>query len=120
MKVLLKKDPRYHLDLRWVRREVERLLAELGVREGEVSLIFVGRRKAKALNQQYRQMDYIPLVLSFPQGGEYRAGRRVWGDVMICWPEVREQAIRENAPLEEILSRLLKHGLTNLVKDLLK
>lgn len=120
MRVLLKKDPRYHLDLRWIRREVEKLFAELGIHEGEVSLIFVGRRKAKALNQQYRQMDYVPLVLSFPQGGEYRAGRRVWGDVMICWPEVREQAIRENATLEEILTQLLKHGLANLAKSLVK
>ena len=116
MKVLISKDPRYHLDLKWVRRKVEEIMAGLGIDEGEVSLIFVGRRKAKMLNQKYRQMDYVPLVLSFPQGGE----RRLWGDVMVCWPEVREQAIRENATLEEILARLLKHGLTNLVKDLVK
>ena len=118
MKVLVNKDPRYHIDLRRVRQEVAAILAEMGYEDGEVGVIFVGRRKAKRLNQDYRQMDYIPAVLSFGQGGDKRGGRRLLGDVMICWPEVREQAIRENAPLEDVLRELLRHGLGNLVAEL--
>ncbi len=118
MKILLKKDPRYHLKPARVRQLVRQILAPWsGLEKAELSISFVGRRQARALNQRWRQMDYIPLVLSFSQEGARAGGRRLLGDLVICWPEVREQAIRENASLDEVLENLLRHGLKNLLAD---
>jgi rRNA maturation RNase YbeY len=117
-KVLIKKDPRFSFTTRKIRQLTVEILKEYGFGEGtEISLVFVGKRKACQLNQQYRKMDYIPLVLSFPNNQEETPEGNVFlGDVVICFSEAVEKAIVENQRLEAVLDELLRHGIANLVK----
>ncbi|MEZ4104502.1 MAG: rRNA maturation RNAse YbeY, partial [Candidatus Paceibacterota bacterium] len=46
----------------------------------ELSLTFIGTKKAQKLNQQYRKKTYIPNVLSFPLDITH-------GEIFIC-PEI--------------------------------
>ncbi len=118
IKVLIYKDPRYPLEVKKIRQKAKEILSGLGLKDRvELSLAFVGARRAKKLNQEFRQQDYFPEVLSFSLE-EPRAedGFLRLGDVMICFPLAREMARRENRMLMEVLADLLDHGIKNLVR----
>jgi rRNA maturation RNase YbeY len=117
IKVLVKKDPRWSLSVKEVRELAKKVLVEF-LDEGnvELSVLFVGKRKAKKLNQDYRKMNYVPQVLSFGQDEKAMAdGWRRLGDIMICLPLLREEAIVENRLLMEVLEDWLRHGIKNLL-----
>lgn len=118
MKILIKRDPRYHLDLKKIRQKTRKILAPFDLEEKtELSLNFVGKRKAGQLNKSYRKMDYIPEVLSFPmkEKGPDRILRL--GDIVICFPLARDQAMKRGRLIEEVIGELLEHGIKNLVSD---
>jgi len=113
----VKKDPRYRIKTQFIKKTAQEILTELGL-TGKIQLgvVITGSRKAKQLNQAYRKMDYIPEVLSFPYQEEMPEGEFFLGEVIICFPLVREKAMRENQEIEEAISDLLRHGIRNLVK----
>lgn len=83
----------------------------------ELSIYFVGRRKAQQLNQDYRQMSYIPQVLGFPMSkdkdvdGVYRLG-----DIVICTSKLKYEVVFQKSTLEKVLFEWLLHGVDNLLK----
>lgn len=117
MKILIKKDPRYSLDLREIRQITRRILAEYDLPKNlELSLNLVGKRKAKSLNEDYRNKDYVPKVLSFPMNEKTPEGKFVLGDIVICFPLAREEARKRQRLVNEIIEELLIHGVENLIK----
>jgi rRNA maturation RNase YbeY len=119
MRILISKDPRYPLDNKKIREKVEEILKQLGIKNVfEISLAFVGKRKALEMNHSYRRADYIPEVLTFSQEGEKAGGQRLLGDILICFPQARERALAENKMVDEVIEELLIHGLKNLISDL--
>lgn len=116
MKIEIKKDPRYPIDVKKVRQLAEEILEERGVSKNvELSLNFVGKRKARKLNQQYRNKDYIAGVLSFPMHEQGPDGKLRLGDVMICFPEARAEARKRERLVIEIIKEWLEHGINNLI-----
>ncbi|MCD6225832.1 rRNA maturation RNase YbeY [bacterium] len=115
MKVVVKKDPRYRVSVPFLKKTATRILEELGAEKNTwLGLVVVGKRKAKQLNQQYRQMDYIPTVLSFPYHEKKK--NYLLGEVVLCFPLVRKKAIEENQTLEDAFEELLYHGIGNLLR----
>ena len=116
--VLLKKDSRFSYPARKIKELVAGILREFGVEKGsQVEVVLVGKRKAKELNLRYRKEDYVPAVLSFPASKEGMPPQLKWlGEVVVCYSEAVEKAIRENQPLEGVLEELLRHGLVNLLR----
>jgi len=86
----------------------------------ELSIFFVGRRKAKDLNIKYRKMDYVPQVLGFPNSrNEDPDGWVRLGDVVICTDKLKEEAklvSNKNRSIYEILEEWIEHGVNNLLK----
>ena len=83
----------------------------------ELSVIFVGRKKAKELNIKYRQKDYIPQVLGFPMSRKADADGYIrLGDVVICTQKLKYEAIFQKKNIEEIMSEWMIHGVENLLK----
>lgn len=83
----------------------------------ELSLYFVGTKKAKELNIKYRQKKYIPQVLGFPLNR--KADSDGWlrlGDIVICTPKLKYESKFLLKKESEILSEWIKHGLENLLK----
>lgn len=85
----------------------------------ELSVIFMGRKKAKDLNLKYRHKDYIPQVLGFPMSKEAdEDGLIRLGDVVICTPKLKYEAKYQRKRLEEILRLWMIHGIENLLKEI--
>lgn len=82
----------------------------------ELSIYFVGVKKAKELNIKYRQMDYIPQVLGFPMSKKVDADGMIrLGDIVICNSKLKYEAKFQKKTITEILEFWLLHGVDNLL-----
>ncbi|MHB1163189.1 MAG: rRNA maturation RNase YbeY [Minisyncoccota bacterium] len=73
----------------------------------EISLVFVGPKKARELNEQLRGKSYTPNVLS------YALGERS-GEIFICLHEAARQAPSHDMNEREFILYLFIHGLLHL------
>jgi len=73
----------------------------------ELSVAYLGKAEAKALNKKYRNKDYIPNVLSF-------ALTKSSGELIIC-PEVAKKQSKEFAhSYSKTMILLVIHGMLHL------
>lgn len=103
----------------WVRRFLGRVLAELGLRNVEVSVSFVTDASIRELNRQYRGLDEPTDVLSFVQsdgeGFPQEPGKpRPLGDLVVSLETLNNNAIYFRIPFDEELRRVLIHGALHL------
>ena len=102
------------------------------VNEIEMSLSFVGAEEIRGLNKQYRNVDAVTHVLSFPtiDNPELKiiekdtfaldsinpeTGKLNIGDIIICLERAKEQAVEYNHSLKRELCFLSLHGLLHLL-----
>jgi probable rRNA maturation factor len=85
-----------------------------GARVDEISVLFCGDRRMRALNRSYRGMDHSTDVLAFPSGGP-PAGGVFAGDVIVSIPYAKRQARRRGESTSRELDRLLVHGFLHLL-----
>jgi len=106
------------LDEQLVFRLAQKALIEKGYKNGvELSIFFVGRKKARDLNIEYRKMDYFPQVLGFPMSKEKDADGMIrLGDIVICTQKLKYEVFFQKKSLEEVLYSWLVHGVENLLK----
>lgn len=114
-------DSRYSFDRKKVKLAMEKVLQEQGKFEGKinVSLSIVGERKIRELEQKYFNRDEITDVLSFPQDeGEPmpddKEGHNL-GDIVVCYPQAKRQAMQWNRLIDEEIEFLACHGLLHLL-----
>lgn len=97
----------------------------------EMSLSIVSPQEIQQLNKQYRQVDSVTDVLSFPTvdnpsrgvldldqlEGDInpQTGRLNIGDVIICLDRAKEQAVSYNHSLKREIAFLSLHGLLHLL-----
>lgn len=72
-----------------------------------LSLVFVGGTRAQKLNQQYRNKDYVPNVLSFPLD-------ETTGEIYIAPTVAKKEAHRFNLSPRGYIGFLFIHGLLHL------
>ncbi len=90
---------------------------DLNEKEVELSIYFVGRDKAKKLNIDYRQKNYIPQVLGFPMSKDKdEDGLIRLGDIVICSQKLKYESKFLGKNIDEVLAEWLVHGVENLVK----
>jgi len=98
---------------------VAHVLRSEGVTAAEVGVSFVGERRIRALNREYRGVDAVTDVLSFPleePGERPPVGvPRLLGDVVVCPVQARRQAVADGAPPARELAVLLVHGVLHLL-----
>lgn len=112
----LKLDGRSSIVDRRIKELANKVLVEKGYKGNvELSIIFVGRSKAKKLNIEYREKDYIPQVLGFPMSKEVdEDGIIRLGDIVICTQKLKYEVNFQKSNLEKILYDWLVHGVENL------
>ncbi|MGB7182384.1 MAG: rRNA maturation RNase YbeY [Burkholderiaceae bacterium] len=71
----------------------------------DVTIRFVPRAEAQALNHSYRARSYTPNVLTFSYLPQASA------DIVICTPVVREQAKEQGKTFAGHLAHLVVHGM---------
>ena len=94
-----------------------RMLRALDLADSELSVALVDDAEIKALNAQWRDKDRATDVLSFSlvEGdfADHRAG--LLGDVVISVETAAEQAADEHRSLDEVVTKLLIHGVLHLI-----
>jgi len=114
-------DSRYPFDRKKVKEAIVRTLKEQEITKGEVkiSLSVVGERKIKELEKKYFGEEKVTDVLSFPlEEGQEMPGDfdgLNLGDIVICYPQAKRQAIQWNRIIDEEIEFLACHGLLHLL-----
>lgn len=113
-------DSRYKINRKKIRLAVERLLEEQRINEEiKISVSVVGERKIRELEKQYFGVDKVTDVLSFSQreGEKLEMGGSDWdlGDVVVCYPQAKRQAIKMNKLLDDEIEFLVCHGVLHLL-----
>ena len=73
----------------------------------ELSLVFVGEKRALNLNKQLRNKDYTPNVLS------YEVGKKS-GEIIICLSVAKKQAPTYDLTYQHMVGFLFIHGMLHL------
>lgn len=86
----------------------------------EVSITFVDNQTIQALNNEYRQIDAVTDVLSFPQveAGDFGlvpGMPRLLGDIVISLEKALEQCQDYNHSFQREVGFLVAHGLLHLL-----
>lgn len=90
-------------------------------KDGTISIHFVGDKKIRQLNRQYRGKDKVTDVLSFAmqEGGMFYDKREPgdidWGDIFICVPQIHRQAKKFAVTYREELYRMAVHGILHVL-----
>ena len=76
-----------------------------------VVLRFVEKAESRALNRRHRRKDRPTNVLSFVYDDEHGAPG---GDIVLCAPVLRREAVQQGKPLAAHCAHLVVHGMLHL------
>jgi len=114
-------DSRYSFDRKRVKVALLKTLEENYSQDGvvKISLSVVGDRKIRELELKYFNRDEITDVLSFPMNeGELAPedeDANNLGDIVVCYPQAKRQALQWNRIIDEEIEFLACHGLLHLL-----
>ena len=96
---------------------IERTLKHESVSNAVFSIIFVGEEEIQKINREYRGIDSVTDVISFAlEDNETSPSEvRVLGDIYVCIPRMKEQAVMYSHSETRELSFLVVHGLLHLL-----
>jgi len=122
VKILTFVESRYKVNRKKIKEAVHEVLDVKSITSKcEVSLAFVGDRKMHALNLKFRNLDKTTNILSFPLGeGEQTplpSGVLRLGDIVISYPQVINEAARDEMMVDDKINDLLQHGLLHLLGE---
>ena len=94
-----------------------RILAELGLLDAELSLLFVNDLQIQALNQRYLRRDKPTNVLAFPmRKGEFSILHpHLLGDIVISVETAKRQSNRFGLNKMGMIILLMVHGVLHLI-----
>jgi probable rRNA maturation factor len=83
----------------------------------QVSLRIVGAAESRKLNREWRDEDHATNVLSFPAGEmpEMEGEVPTLGDLVICLPVVKREALQQGKSLDEHWAHMIIHGVLHLL-----
>jgi len=82
----------------------------------EISVRLVGRAEGRKLNAHYRGKDYATNVLSFPASVHATSEEaKPLGDLVICPPVLRAEALEQRKTLRAHWAHLVVHGSLHLI-----
>ena len=73
----------------------------------QLSLVFIGAKRAQVINQTYRNKQTVPDVLSFPLADEV-------GEIYLCLPQIKKTYPQFPHTYNEHVGFLFIHGLLHL------
>ncbi len=105
------------LELRRIRKVAQKILAKLGLPEGELSLLFVNDTQIQELNRRYLHRDKPTNVLAFPmRKGEFPVLHPdLLGDIVISVETARRESKRFGLTQTEMIILLMIHGILHLI-----
>ena len=118
--VLIFVESRYKVSRKRIKKVVESVIAGNEVAGPvEVSVAVVGDRKMRELSKQYKGEDKTRNILSFSQSeGEsiVSPGDALrLGDIVLSFPQVINDAVRDEMLVDDKVDQLIEHGLMHLL-----
>lgn len=118
-------EPHYPVKTKFLKECVAKILTNLKVDGStEVTVSVVGDRKMRKLNNEFAQVDSSTDVLSFSQLEQIGPTHFVQppdnqylnlGDIVISYPQVIKNAIKDNVLVDHSITKLLIHGTLHLL-----
>lgn len=102
-------------------KEIKKIIAfalkKEKIKRGIVNVILVDEKEIKKINKEYRNIDRVTDVISFAleEGESIKFNFRLLGDIYICVPRMKEQAINYGHSEKRELLFLTVHGLLHLL-----
>lgn len=94
---------------------IESLKVEGYYTDVEVSISFVDNIEIKELNKEYRNIDEITDVLSFPMDDDLLVSIQLLGDIIISTEKAIEQASEFGHSINREISYLIAHSMFHLM-----
>lgn len=98
----------------WQREQEWQASASFG-QSAQLTVRLVGVEEGAELNQGYRHRQGVTNVLSFPFDELFQLQPPLLGDIVICAPQVMEEARQQAKPLESHWAHLVVHGVLHLL-----
>lgn len=109
---------RYLIDRKDIRERVGALMAEKRVNpRAIINIVFVGARKMRQIAKAYKHEDEALPVLAFPYKEIDFAGDQLLGEIFLCYPQVVLLAAERSKRVNDMIYRLIEHGLNNILQD---
>jgi len=104
------------IDVHKLRRNLKRLMKELGCENGEIGLVLVDDREIREINKTYLDRDRPTNVISFAMTeGEFSAvNPMLLGDIVLSVETAKRDATVDGMDFSAELDFLLIHGLLHL------
>jgi probable rRNA maturation factor len=83
--------------------------------DAELSVRIVDEEEMRELNSRYRNKNHPTNVLAFPAGIAPELGLPLLGDIVVCAPVVRREALEQNKPARAHWAHMLIHGTLHLL-----
>jgi probable rRNA maturation factor len=118
--VLIFVESRYKVNRKRIKKVIESVIAKNEVAGPvEISVAVVGDRKMRELSKKYKGEDKTRNILSFSQAeGESMSlpndALRL-GDIVLSFPQVINDAVRDEMLVDDKVDELVEHGLMHLL-----
>jgi probable rRNA maturation factor len=113
-------ESRYKVNRKRIKDIVKKTISQHNITDPvEVSVAIVGDRKMRILSKKYKNEDKTRNILSFSQteGGQmvnHNQKLRL-GDIVLSYPQVINDAVREEKLVDDRVDELVEHGLLHLL-----
>lgn len=95
----------------------------LNIKSAQISVHFIGYKKMKTMNSEYRGKNYVTDVLSFacmdlkdwPAIKMSKKESVDFGDIFICVPQIERQAKEQKISINKEMTEMLIHGTLHLL-----
>jgi len=94
---------------------IQRMLSTTGESKAVLSVEFIGDRRMRRLNYQYRGIDMTTDVLAFAMREGPGPPSLLLGDVVVSVPQAVRQAAEQGHSIRHELAALLIHGILHLL-----
>jgi probable rRNA maturation factor len=113
-------ESRYKINRKRIKQTVEKVVAKNDMTGPvEVSIAVVGDRKMRELSKKYKGEDKTRNILSFSQteGIAFETPKDVLrlGDIVLSFPQVINDAVRDEMLVDDKVDELVEHGLMHLL-----
>lgn len=120
IKVLIFVESRYKVNRKRIKQIIKNTLDKNEISGAvEVSVAIVGDRKMRELSKKYKDEDKTRNILSFSQteGEKIAMSRDVLrlGDIVLSFPQVINDAVRDEMLVDDKIDQLVEHGLMHLL-----
>lgn len=123
LNVVVASEARYKIDRRMVRKHIVDEWALRKLPDGEISVAFVGSRKAKELANTYLHDNQAHPVLTvpFPPATHFPLAdteKKLLGEIVICFQQVVLFSAQQNKSVDAVIRQFLDHSITILSEEI--